>query len=197
MKIIRKIKERIKGSSPDRYLNRSYDDGIGNLFRKNLSPSIKVVILIMLVTGIAYPLILTGIGQSILPFQSNGSVVTIDGKNAVGSILIGQEFTSPKFLHIRPAAQTASSVDPHITPEDAFAQAANVSRATGIPINIIQTLIELNIERNRIENLVIFAPHYVNVLEVNMELVKQYREVYAEYITNINSSTSNHEEASN
>ena len=135
----------------------------------------------MLVAGIAYPLILTGIGQTILPFQSNGSVITMDGKNRGGSILIGQEFTSPKFLHIRPAAQTASGVDPHITPEDAFAQAENVSKATGIPVNTIRTLIELNIERNRVENLIVFAPHYVNVLEVNMELVRQYPEVYAEY----------------
>jgi K+-transporting ATPase ATPase C chain len=87
-------------------------------------------------------------------------------------------------LHIRPAAQTASGVDPHITPEDAFAQAANVSASTGIPINTIRTLLELNIERNKVENLIVFAPHYVNVLEVNMELVRQYPEVYAEFVNN-------------
>ena len=52
---------------------------------------------------------------------------------------------------------------------------------TEIPINTILTLIELNIERNRIENLIVFAPQYVNVLEVNTELVRQYPEVYAEY----------------
>jgi len=154
---------------------------IRDLLRKNLSSSIRVVILMMLMTGIAYPLILTGIGQGIFPFQSNGSMVTMNGKDAVGSILIGQEFSSPKFLHTRPAAQTASGVDPHITPEYAFAQAANVSKATGIPINTLLTLIELDIERNRIENLIVFAPHYVNVLEVNTELVRQYPEVYAEY----------------
>ena len=95
---------------------------IRELLRKNLSSSIRVVILMMLMTGIAYPLILTGIGQGIFPFQSNGSMITLNGKDAVGSILISQEFTSPKFLHARPAAQTASGVDPHITPEDAFAQ---------------------------------------------------------------------------
>ena len=77
--------------------------GIRELLRKNLSSSIRVVILMMLMTGIAYPLILTGIGQGIFPFQSNGSVITQNGKDAVGSILIGQEFTSPKFLHTRPA----------------------------------------------------------------------------------------------
>lgn len=157
------------------------EESLSDILRRNLSPSIRVIILMMVVAGIAYPLVLTGIGQTIFPFQSNGSVVTMDGKNPVGSILIGQEFTSPKFLHIRPAVQTASGVDPHITPEDAFAQAANVSKATGIPINTILTLIELNIERNKIENLIVFAPHYVNVLEVNMALVRQYPEVYPEY----------------
>jgi K+-transporting ATPase ATPase C chain len=162
------------------HLKRS-GSSIRELLRKNLSSSIRVVILMMLMTGIAYPLILTGIGQGILPYQSNGSVITLNGKDAVGSILIGQEFTSPKFLHIRPAAQTASGLDPHITPQDAFAQAANLSKATGIPINTVLTLIQLNIERNRIENLIVFAPHYVNVLEVNTELVRQYPEVYAEY----------------
>jgi potassium-transporting ATPase KdpC subunit len=79
------------------------------------------------------------------------------------------------------SSQTGSGLDPHITPQDAFAQAANLSKATGIPINTVLTLIQLNVERNRIENLSVFAPHYVNVLEVNTELVRQYPEVYAEY----------------
>jgi potassium-transporting ATPase KdpC subunit len=193
MKLIRKIKKRTGNHDPN--TKGTYNDRIRNLFRNNLSPSIKVVILMMLVTGISYPLFLIGIGQSILPFQSNGGVITLDGKDAVGSVLIGQEFTSPKFLHIRPASQTASGVDPHITPEDAFAQAENVNRATGIPINAIQTLIELNIERNRIENLIIFAPHYVNVLEVNIELIRQYPEIYAEYISEIGATNDHSQEA--
>jgi K+-transporting ATPase ATPase C chain len=184
---MRRIKEN-NDSQRGRIYRDIYGDSIGNLFKRNLSPSIRVVILMMIVAGIAYPLILTGIGQTILPFQSNGSVITMDGKDRVGSVLIGQEFTSPKFLHIRPAAQTASGVDPHITPEDAFAQAANVSKATGIPVNTIRTLVELNIERNRIENLIVFSPHYVNVLEVNMELVRQYPDVYAEYATATNNN---------
>ena len=177
-------KEDEVGDGHDRSNRGYYEDSIVNLFRRSLGPSIRVVILSMLVFGIAYPLILIGIGQGILPFQSNGSQVSMDEKNAVGSILIGQEFTSPKFLHIRSAAQTASGVDPHITPEEAFRQADNVSRATGIPVNTITTHIELNIERNKVENLIVFAPHYVNVLEVNMELVRQYPEVYAEFVNN-------------
>ena len=61
-------------------------------------------------------------------------------------------------------------------------EASNVSRATGINPNALQTLIELNIERNRVSNLIAFAPNYVNVLEVNLELVKQYPDVYSEFL---------------
>jgi K+-transporting ATPase ATPase C chain len=104
-------------------------------------------------------------------------------KREIGSTLIAQEFKSPKFFHPRASSDMASGVDPHITPENAFAQILNVSEATGIPINALRTILELNIERNRIENLIAFAPNYVNVLEVNLELVMQYPELYSEFLT--------------
>jgi len=132
----------------------------------------------LVVTGIVYPLILVAIGQSTLPYQSNGSLITINGK-VIGSKLIAQEFKSPMFFHARPSSDSASTVDPDITPNNAFLQVSNVSRATGINPNALNTLIELNIERNRVSNMVAFAPKYVNVLEVNFELVKQYPDVYS------------------
>jgi len=46
-------------------------------------------------------------------------------------------------------------------------------------------LIELNIERNRVNNLIAFAPNYVNVLEVNLELVKQYPDLYSEFLNSV------------
>lgn len=146
-----------------------------------ISPSIKVIILMLIVTGIAYPLILVVIGQSIFPFQSNGSIVTFNGKS-IGSILISQEFKSPKFFHSRPASDSASSIDPHITPENAFSQISNISKASGIPENTLRTLVELDIERNKNSNLLAFAPDYVNVLELNTELIKRYPEAYVEFI---------------
>lgn len=145
-----------------------------------LKPAIKVVVLMLVVTGVAYPLSLVAIGQSVLPFKANGSIVELNGKE-VGSRLIAQEFSSPKFFHPRPAGETASGVDPHITPDDAYSQAKGVNQATGIPENYLITMIELNIERNRSANLVAFAPNYVNVLELNIELVKQYPDIYAEF----------------
>ena len=149
--------------------------------KNTLSPAIRVVILMLVVTGIVYPLILVAIGQSTLPYQSNGSLITINGK-VIGSKLIAQEFKSSKFFHPRPSSDSASNVDPDITPENAFLQVSNVSRATGINPNALHTLVELNIERNRVSNMVAFAPNYVNVLEVNLELVKQYPDAYSEFL---------------
>jgi potassium-transporting ATPase KdpC subunit len=151
--------------------------------KNTLTPAIKVVILMLIVTGIVYPLVLVGIGQSTLPYQSNGSLISINGK-VIGSKLIAQDFKSPKFFHPRPSSDSASNVDPDITPENAFLQVSNVSRATGINQNALSTLIELNIERHRVSNMVAFAPDYVNVLEVNLELVNQYPDVYSAFLNN-------------
>jgi K+-transporting ATPase ATPase C chain len=151
--------------------------------KNTLSPAIKVVLLMLVVTGIVYPLVLVVIGQSALPYQSKGSLITINGK-VIGSKLIAQDFKSPKFFHPRPSTDSASTVDPDITPENAFLQISNVSQATGINQNALRTLIELNVERNTVSNMVAFAPDYVNVLEVNLELLNQYPDVYIAFLTN-------------
>ena len=70
---------------------------------KAISPSLRIVLLMLVVTGIAYPLVLVAIGQSILPFQSNGSILTFDGKS-IGSKLISQDLK--KFFHSRPLLLT-------------------------------------------------------------------------------------------
>ena len=145
-----------------------------------LKPAIRIVIIMLVVTGVLYPLSLVAVGQIIFPFQSNGSIVDVDGKVA-GSILIAQEFTSPKFFHSRPASDSASGVDPHLTPEAAYSQVSGVSEATGIPENHLRTLVRLNIEINRSENLGVLAPDYVNVLTLNLDLIDQYPAVYSEF----------------
>ena len=153
----------------------------GKIKMKTFSPALRVVILMLVVTGIAYPLVVALVGQSIFPFQSNGSMVEFNGKK-IGSTLIAQNFESPKFFHARPSGETASGVDPHITPDSAYSQLAGISGATGIPENHLRTLVYLNIERNKVGNLIVFAPNYVNVFEVNLELEKQYPDVYSEFM---------------
>ena len=143
----------------------------------NLKTAIRVLVVMVIVLGIAYPVILAEVGQLTLPFQSNGSILEFNG-DKIGSKLIAQEFDSNMFFHSRPPGDSASTVDPHITPESAYAQIKNVSEATGIHQNTLRTLLNLNIEQNKVTNALFFAPDYVNVLEVNIELVNQYPEVY-------------------
>jgi K+-transporting ATPase ATPase C chain len=68
-----------------------------------LRPAVMVLVLLTLVTGVAYPLLVTGIAQAVFPFQAQGSLVVKDGK-VVGSALIGQPFDDPKYFWSRPSA---------------------------------------------------------------------------------------------
>lgn len=144
---------------------------------KVFSPAVRIVVLMIITTGIAYPLLVTAIGQTTMPYQSNGSQVVLDGK-VVGSELIAQSFTSAKFF--QPRNDSGSGVDPDITPNSAISQIPTISNATGIPVNALKTLVDLDIARNKETNALVFAPDYVNVLNLNIELVKQYPDVYAQ-----------------
>jgi len=62
-----------------------------------------ILALMTLLTGVVYPLVVTGIGQVVFPWQANGSLIVKDGK-VLGSVLIGQPFDDPKYFWSRPSA---------------------------------------------------------------------------------------------
>ena len=87
-------------------------------------------------------------------------------------------FKSDKLFHIRPATNSTSTVDPHITPEDVYAKVPRISKVTGLPEYTLKTVLQFNIKKNKVTTVLVFAPNYVNVLEVNMELISGYPDVY-------------------
>lgn len=177
-----------------------------------IRPAMVLLLLLTAITGIAYPLAMTGIAQVAMPTQANGSLIR-EGERIVGSELIGQNFAGARYFHPRPSAAgengydasasaasnlapgsknlrdriaasvadsgltgnvpadlvttSASGLDPHISPEGAFAQIDRVAAARGLSTATVREAVE---RQSETPLLGFVGEPRVNVLRLNRQL---------------------------
>jgi potassium-transporting ATPase KdpC subunit len=193
---------------------------------REIRPAITMIVVMTVLTGLVYPLGMTGIAQVIFPHQANGSLIEKDD-HVIGSALIGQNFADEKYFHGRPSAtsepdpkdpaktvavpyaadnsvasnlgptsqalidgvkanagdlakdnptapipvdlvtNSASGLDPDITPAAAEFQVARVAKARSLPADKVQALVAANTEGRLLG---ILGEKRVNVLKLNLAL---------------------------
>jgi potassium-transporting ATPase KdpC subunit len=148
----------------------------------HVRPLIGLAIISLILAGLFFPFLMTGVGQALFPNQANGDLVYINGR-VVGSYYVDNGFTLPIFFHGRyenasePQNSSASLVDPDITIAQAYAQIPRISNSTGISATDLE-----NIVNNHEEGTFwIFGSPYVNVLNLNVVLIYDYPTVYANF----------------
>jgi K+-transporting ATPase ATPase C chain len=139
-------------------------------------PIVRLGVISLVMCGLLFPLLVTGLAQILLPYQANGEIVKLHGHD-VGSILVAQNFTSPMFFHPRNASDSASGVDPHITLLDAYSQIPRIHNATGISSDALKQIADANVERT----IWIAGDPYVNVLRLNLILIDRYPSVFQSF----------------
>jgi potassium-transporting ATPase KdpC subunit len=101
---------------------------------REIRPAIVVLVALILITGLIYPLAMTGVAQVLFPRQANGSLIERDGK-VVGSALIGQQFMGDGYFHGRPSATNKPDPNEATKTVDAPYNAANSGGSNLGPTN--------------------------------------------------------------
>jgi len=154
---------------------RSGEKKSGGAFR-HLRRITMLAVVSLLLCGLVFPLVVTGVSQVVFPYQANGELAHLNG-HTVGSVVAvnASDYTAPGFFHLR--NDSASGFDPDITIQDAHSQIPRISNATGIPDSAILTIVNQNVEGVWW----VFGSPYMNVQKVNLILIDQYPAVYSNY----------------
>ena len=119
---------------------------------REIRPAIVLVVALALITGLIYPLAMTGIAQVLFPRQSNGSLIEQNGK-IVGSALIGQQFSGAGYFHGRPSATTAPDPnDATKTVEAPYNAANSVGSNLGPTNKALVERVKADVEKLKQEN---------------------------------------------
>ena len=119
---------------------------------KEIRPAIVMIVLFTILTGLAYPLAMTGIAQALFPRQANGSLIVKDGK-VIGSELIGQNFADAKYFHGRPSATTDTDPNDSTKTVPAPYNAANSSGSNAGPTSkALIDRVKEDVEKLKAEN---------------------------------------------
>jgi len=126
------------------------------MIRDHLIPAFRATLVTLLVTGVAYPLLCTGLAQVLFPSRANGSLLHDDAGRAVGSSLIGQGFAAPGYFQPRPSAAgdkgfdannssgsnlgpTSKKLRDRVTADVARLKAANPDASGEVPAELVTT----------------------------------------------------------
>lgn len=143
---------------------------------RHARPIVATAIVSLIVCGLLFPLVVTGVAQLAFPYQANGELQTLNGRT-VGSLVSVNytDYTQPVFFHLR--NDTASGFDPDITLQEAQSQIPGISNATGIPASTLQALVNQNIQGVWW----VFGYPYLNVQKLNLLLISEFPTVYSSY----------------
>jgi potassium-transporting ATPase KdpC subunit len=119
---------------------------------KEIRPAIILLIALTLLTGLAYPLAITGLAAIIFPYQSQGSLIERDGK-VIGSELIGQAFASDRYFHGRPSATTGPDpADPSKTVPSPYNAANSMGSNLGPTSKVLADRMKQDVDKLKGEN---------------------------------------------
>jgi K+-transporting ATPase ATPase C chain len=140
-------------------------------------PIVVISLVSLVLCGLAFPIIVTGVAQLAFPYQANGELQALNGRTVGSLIAVNQtDYTQPVFFHLR--NDSASGFDPDITLGDAQSQIPRISNSTGISTAALNDLVTRNVQGVWW----VFGSPYVNVQKLNLLLVNEFPSVYSKYL---------------